>query len=840
MLYREGTANDFGDLMLQYIEFLQCYNDDTIAWNLIDPRLNTYYGATMSIPMSDYKVEESSYIKPFDADKLPYKRGTIVSYGGHNYRQLVDDCMDVPSDESNDWHKMHKTNVVVFYDNGVESRYIKDFNTNEIKQNKDYFEHTLIRTLPNSNVTAVNFDELITTVNPRGYIDYVANANHDIDKLIVFVNRLGFEFDGERKSAFIYAHKAPQFVHPICRYDEGIYHDGDVALGMDGIYYLNICNQATPSVSECHCMPHMGADHWKPIFRELIASDLYDSSYNAVSEAQHTDYQKILTDFYSGKITEFKTDADTPSSAGGKGFGDGDIAINSDGLYYLNISDLAQGGCGCPIGGAEEGVELGHWLPMGKFSDVDTRFATRSTDEFIRAMDDLDYECYQRGIDVEYVYAPSILYIRSKSYVESISFINFLNNYITKYTKSKVHNFFTDILNKFDSSFLSKIYSTYALKDNTANYIAYNKSISSLLTRYLMNKLFHTSVGEIFVSFHYNEITSSTYYNFIYNNDEYMSEELDKLQASYRSIRSKYSPLNPFRNSGSLVSVGVHTSFDYDVWMCEQGGINCKKEEDEQINDINLLPFWIFTYGTPSKRLDPAVYPTTGCPWFTMSTGNRSKYLISSDNPIHYYFVKDNSNSTITIRFCDGHGQLADVWQTISFGKLEQSFDGFNINPLYCVGGNSALSPDTWTYYVHSHVEGLSYDLDFKNPSLVNSNFLHPTKFGSANLSNFRVMVNSGEWRDMYAHYQTFSTYQYYSLSSVIYQWGVPLNAPTDTIGNSTHTAYPFGSPIRDRIDTYSVKKREYMDDYMYKFTSGGQLDRLTIYLYDNDTRNGV
>lgn len=814
--------------MLQYIEFLQCYNDDTIAWNLIDPRLNSYYGATMSIPMSDYKVEESNYIKPFDVDKLPYKRGTIVSYGGHNYRQLVDDCMDVPSDESNDWHKMHKTNVVVFYDNGVESRYIKDFNTNEIKQNKDYFEHTLIRTLPNSNVTAVNFDELITTVNPRGYIDYVANANHDIDKLIVFVNRLGFEFGGERYWKRSVASGAYDFVEPIHPYTDGPFHDGDIAQGISGWYYRNICEGgAGTGTKDCYCMPRAAVEHWKPI----LPNSLYDATHNA-------NYLISKTKVENGEM-DILDESYAPVN-GGTGYQDGDIATDKYGNIWFNISELPPHNCGCPPGGYEEGVSTAHWIPVSLVSKADTRFATRSTDEFIRAMDDLDYECYQRGIDVEYVYAPSILDIRSKNYVESISFINFLNNYITKYTKSKVHNFFTDILNKFDSSFLSKIYSTYALKDNTSNYIAYNKSISSLLTRYLMNKLFHTSVGEIFVSFHYNEITSSTYYNFIYNNDEYMSEELDKLQASYRSIRSKYSPLNPFRNSGSLVSVGVHTSFDYDVWMCEQGGITCKKEEDEQINDINLLPFWIFTYGTPSKRLDPAVYPTTGCPWFTMSTGNRSKYLISSDNPIHYYFVKDNSNSTITIRFCDGHGQLADVWQTISFGKLEQSFDGFNINPLYCVGGNSALSPDTWTYYVHSHVEGLSYDLDFKNPSLVNSNFLHPTKFGSANLSNFRIMVNSGEWRDMYAHYQTFSTYQYYSLSSVIYQWGVPLNAPTDTIGNSTHTAYPFGSPIRDRIDTYSVKKREYMDDYMYKFTSGGQLDRLTIYLYDNDTRNGV
>ena len=656
MLYREGTAVDFNDLMTQYIEFLQCYNDDTISWHLIDPRLNTFYGATMSIPKSDYIVDEGNYIKPFNEAKLPYKRGTIVSYNGNNYRQLVDDSMDIPSDDSPNWHKMDKTNIVIFYDNGVETKCIKDYNTGVVKHNKDYFVNTITRTVPNSDVVAINYDDLITSINPHGHIDYVGNSHNNIDKLIVFVNRLGFESGG------------------------------------------------------------------------------------------------------------------------------------------------------------------------------------RNNSEFVRNVEELDYECYVRGIDVEYVYAPSVIDINSKSYVESISFINFVNNYITKYTKLKINNFFTDVLNKFDGSFLSKVYSDYANKESTKNHIAYNKSIADLLTRYLMNEIFHSSVEEVFVSFHGNSINSSTYYNFIYNNDEYMSEELIKLQVAQRSIHSKYGSLNPFRNSGDLVSIGMHTSFDYDVWMCEQGGITCKKEEDEQINDINLLPFWVFSSSSPSKRLDPVVYPTTGCPWFTVSTNNKSKYMISSDNPIHYYFVKDNSNSTITIRFCDGHGQLADVWQTISFGKLDRVTDKYNINPLYCVGGNSALSPDTWTYYNHSHIEGLSYDLDFKNPSLVNSNFLHPTKFGSANLSNFRVMVNSGEWRDIYAHHQTFSTYQYYTLSGVNYNWGVPLNEPTDNIGSSTHTAYPFGSSIRDRIDTYSVKKSGCVD----KFASSGQLDRLTVYLYDTDARNGV
>ena len=203
MLYREGTAVDFNDLMNQYIEFLQCYNDDTISWHLIDPRLNTFQGATMSIPKSDYIVDEGNYIKPFNEAKLPYKRGTIVSYNGNNYRQLVDDSMDIPSDDSPNWHKMDKTNIVIFYDSGVETKCIKDYNTGVVKHNKDYFVNTITRTVPNSDVVAINYDDLITSINPHGHIDYVGNSHNNIDKLIVFVNRLGFESGGRNNSEFV-------------------------------------------------------------------------------------------------------------------------------------------------------------------------------------------------------------------------------------------------------------------------------------------------------------------------------------------------------------------------------------------------------------------------------------------------------------------------------------------------------------------------------------------------------------------------------------------------------------------------------------------------------------
>jgi hypothetical protein len=616
VLYKEGTALNFDDLVKQYIKFLQSYSDDTIGWELIDNRHHSYFGATIAIPKTDYINNLSS------------------DYSGKN--------------------------IVIFLDDGIESEYIFDEYNNNYKINLNYFVNVLNRVYPNANIIPLNYKNLITTANPDGHLDYIANINNKIDKLVVFVQP-----------------------------------------------------------------------------------------------------------FYT-------------FSAGG---------FSSDSVFKSHL-------------------------------------------------DAIDGECHLRGLDVDYIYAPTINSEDDKSIASQLTLSevtrvnNYINLFITKYTKRKIYNFY-DEMYKFDRSVFTTFFDDYCCGYLYDNVWAYNHFLSTLLTRFVMNRLFKLSREEFYVSIHYNSINSTTYYNFVMNS--YMAEEFDSTESPLRKLHSKYGKWNPFRNSGELISIGVHTSFDYNVWMCEQGGITCKKEADAQVNDIDLLPFWWFFGGSPVGPQKPVVYPTTGCPWFIISTANKNNYLIGADNPIHYYFVKDNDNSTITIRCCDGNGKLNDVWQTISFGKMDGVLDTYNINPLYCAGGNQALSPDTWTYFNKSHVEGLSYDLDFKNPSLCNSGMLHPTKFGRANLSNFRIMNGSGTWDDIYAHYQTFSTHRYREVTGWLDQWGVVLNPPSDDIGISDSTAYPFGVASRNKIDTFRIYDVSYRDRYINdRYISTGQIDPLTIYLYKN------
>lgn len=608
MLYKEGTALNFEDLTEQYIKFLQSYNNDTIVWNLVDPRYNTYFGSTISIPKSDFEVKSDMYVGK---------------------------------------------NIVIFIDDGIKSEFVRDFVTGNVKSNSQYLVNTLSRCFPNANVVTVDYNTLLSN-NNRGHIDYIANQNNKIDKLIVFVNQLQF-----------------------------------------------------------------------------------NASY-------------------------------------------GDIVKN---------------------------------------------------------INDIDTECYNRNISVDYVFAPSILSSNSINLSNLVGTVpNIINNMITVKKHKRVLSFF-DFVYDFDQDIYTDFYDKYTVAGDVGNGFCYNQYMSALLTRFVMNRIFHMDIEEFYVSIMYKRITSSTCSEFISDYGRHMSEEFDTVRGPTAILRGKYG-LSTFKNSGEIVSIGLHTSKDYCVFMHEQGGITCKHEEDLQINDIDLLPFMWFTDGEPSGKQEPLAFPTTGCPWLTISDDNKSEFIINECNPIHYYFIKDNDNSSIIVRFCDATAKSSDVWQIISFGKLGGVTYSNNLNQLYCIGGNQALSPTSWTYYQKAKLRGLLYDLDIKNGALCNSNFLHPTKFGKANMSNFRVLGNDGLWKDVYAHYQEYLIVPYWHDE---YNEGTPLDVPKDIVDMGLHTAYPFGSSIRSRIDTYQVdRNRNYGKPIysLYSLYSSGQIEPVTIYLYGGDSES--
>ena len=327
-------------------------------------------------------------------------------------------------------------------------------------------------------------------------------------------------------------------------------------------------------------------------------------------------------------------------------------------------------------------------------------------------------------------------------------------------------------------------------------YRPYKKHIYNLLIRYVMDRVFGKGLFEVYFSLMYRNITSNSYPHWLRDMGEYMSEEYDHSLIK-KSIATKYGSTdreNPFRNNGEFVSFGLHTSYDMGLWMCEQGSITCNYEEDRQINDIKLLPAYEFRNGSPYRPLDLPYYPTTGCPWITHSTKDMSNFNISSKNKIIYYFTKYSLGGTITVRFHDIENKQPDTWQSVHFGaEYVQDQD----LQMFVAGGNQALSPDSWIYYQHSYVTGLSYDLSLQNISLANSNLLTPTKFHDANLSNFRVF-SKGKWRDYYKLTQDFEVIPYFVWSGPPPAYGVPLDPPTSYSNVGMNLA---------SLDTYITKK---------------------------------
>ena len=415
------------------------------------------------------------------------------------------------------------------------------------------------------------------------------------------------------------------------------------------------------------------------------------------------------------------------------------------------------------------------------------------------------------------------------------SLYNHIESFISE-TGERIINLPSIFVDMFGS--LQALYTTF-------NNYPYSCSYYGALIRRLMQEFMGLDRPEYYVSFQFRNITANSYKEFLYNYDDYQSEEFDKTENGYydherqmmveRKIASKDDAKNPFRYNGQIVAVGLHTSYDHRLWMCEQGGITCKKEADEQINDIDLLPFWQFWYGFPQKRRDIPVYPSTGCPWMTIANTDISKYGVNStNNPINFYFTKDNLGSTITIRVCDSNYTYPDCWQNIVFGRFTNTKDV--IYPLYVGGGSLPLYPDWWLYYATSHTYGQMYNLSMKNPALANSNILHTTKFGKANLSNFRVMSPDGFWRDIYSAYQTYKDIQYFTLAGVVYEWGECV------LPHTYNYTFNTGAELvdtRGKIGLLDIQKdsdninRAY-DEYFEK----ASLDEIAVQLNDSNEDN--
>lgn len=348
------------------------------------------------------------------------------------------------------------------------------------------------------------------------------------------------------------------------------------------------------------------------------------------------------------------------------------------------------------------------------------------------------------------------------------------NNIKLVYISSEFVTISYKYYNKFDYEIYPQesIYrDIYKNTDGSYYYIPYDSYIVAGILH-----VFGVNMFNFFLSFMNKKITSTTYANWLRNTDEYMSEEYYRETAQGRVYLTKHGTANmenAFMNTGEFIAFGLHTAYDYNLWMCEQGGITCTKEENEQINKLGLLKCVRFMNGAPEKLIDLPVFPTTGCPWLTHTDKELEKFNIGTYNKIIYYATKSDTGGSITVRFHDSKMNEPDCWQTIEFGSQSCVDYSFDSQSLYCVGGTQALHPESWTYYKGNHVEGLSYDLRIENIAWSNSSALMPTRLQNAELSNFRVFT-MGNWKDIWQRQQGFDTVHYFSCGT-IYTWGTPL-----------------------------------------------------------------
>lgn len=277
------------------------------------------------------------------------------------------------------------------------------------------------------------------------------------------------------------------------------------------------------------------------------------------------------------------------------------------------------------------------------------------------------------------------------------------------------------------------------------------------------------------------------------------------------SLVGKYD-MNLFKNTGEFMAIGCHTLFDEDLFMCEQGGITCQKENELQVNDLNLLKFRSIGNtcddSFEGSLIPPVVFPGTGCPWFTLSNDNYSTFHIPT-NGIEYWFNKTDYSATISFKV-HNFGIEYDCYQSMSFGMLDVVDDEAHLFPLFVAGGTEALSQDVYVYVpvrgtCPVYTSGNVYDLNIQNIALSNSNLLHPTKFNGANMSNFRIMSYEGVWKDIYAHSQNEKIIPYFVCGGCTPYWANVLDTVNDEMGNNYHSATPFYNNVRYKIDTYTV-----------------------------------
>ena len=78
MIVETGRVNSFKDLGIAFLDFAQRSNANTVAWELVDDRIDTFYGATLKFPVNN---SNDPHTKAYAYISLQYNKitKTIIS-----------------------------------------------------------------------------------------------------------------------------------------------------------------------------------------------------------------------------------------------------------------------------------------------------------------------------------------------------------------------------------------------------------------------------------------------------------------------------------------------------------------------------------------------------------------------------------------------------------------------------------------------------------------------------------------------------------------------------------------------------------------------------------------
>ena len=110
-----------------------------------------------------------------------------------------------------------------------------------------------------------------------------------------------------------------------------------------------------------------------------------------------------------------------------------------------------------------------------------------------------------------------------------------------------------------------------------------------------------------YISLQHSDINNRSYHDFVYNTPEnYQSElYLRPVSETFAHVAGKYGGNNPFKNEGEFIAFGLHTVYDKNLWMCEQGQVTCEEEATAQINNMNLVKDFYSWYGGEGLNIAP-------------------------------------------------------------------------------------------------------------------------------------------------------------------------------------------------------------------------------------------